>query len=95
VRFPDSVTLLRASGADEYGNAAASWEAPTPTTAQAFVIGGSKTGGPKAYLPTGSDAREGDRLLWRGGVYSVEAVKAARSPSRDVLVIVSLRRVEG
>lgn len=100
MRFPDDVTILRASAADEYGNPAANWDAPTELPAKAFVMLSSRTSlghaklTGKALFPVGTDVREGDRLLWGSKLFGVEAPITVRSPSRSVLVSAALAPVE-
>ena len=89
--FPDAVTVLRSTAADEYGNPAASWAAPSELPARAFVPGSRE----RALFPLGTDLRVGDRLrLADGTVHDVLEPTTVRSPSRPVLVKCGLRRVE-
>jgi hypothetical protein len=99
VRFPDTVTILRTSGTDEYGNPERGWAAPTESTAQAFVVtvsrisNGERVPGWKGYFPPGTDIRHGDRLRTAdGAVYDVHTPTPARSPGRTVLVTAGLSR---
>lgn len=91
------MTLQRATAADEYGNPASDWTAPTSTPAKAFVMVGSRTArgeaalSVKALFPVGTDVQEGDRLLWAGATYEVEAPRTLRSPSRSILMAAGLR----
>lgn len=101
MRYPDDVTILRATAADEYGNPARDWTAPTEIPAKAFVsIGarhslGHSTLTAKALFPVGTDVRAGDRLRHGTTVYDIEAPHILRSPSKPVLVSAGLSRVEG
>lgn len=87
MRYPDVVTRLRATGTDEYGNPARSWTAPATATVRGFLLDG------KAFFPVGADVLPGDRLSFDGRLFSVDAVKTVRSPSRAVLVTAALTRI--
>lgn len=89
MRFPDAVTVLRATATDAYGNPGASWEAPTEIPAAAFVLGSGK-----AMFPPATDLRPGDRVRRDGRVFAVEDLKPVRSPSRTVLLSAKLRLLE-
>lgn len=99
MKYPDTLTRLRATGTDEYGNAAASWTTPDTKAIRAFVITGtSSTLGhahtlTKAFFPVGTDVLTGDRVVYQGTTYNVEAARTIRSPSKSVLMSASLAPV--
>ena len=99
MRFPDAVTILRASGADEYGNPARDWTTPTEIAAKAFVVLSSRStaNGPvpvaKAFLPPDTDVHDGDRLVMADGVaFDVALPMPVRSPSKTILISATLTR---
>lgn len=99
MRFPDTVTILHPSTADEYGNPGRGWAAPTEAQASAFVVTGTRISGgvrvpvDKAMFPPGTDIRHGDRIQTADGtVYDVITPAPARSPSRTVLITAALTR---
>jgi len=88
MRYPDELTLRRATGEDAYGNPASSWDEPTLIPTRAFITGG------QAYLPADTDIQHGDRFTFRGRVWEVDGrPNLLRSPSRDVLIIATLKRI--
>jgi len=90
VRFPDSVTVLRPEGPDEFGNPGSSFTSPTSTTTAGFAPDRSSL-----FLPAGTDVRLGDRVVIAGRTYAVrEEPEALRSPSRTVLLLVPLTSLE-
>lgn len=90
MRFPDAVTILRASAADEYGNPGADWSDPSEIAATAFVSGDRS----RAMFPATTDVRTGDRLRWGSDTYDLPEVSEARSPSRVVFKRAKLRQRE-
>ena len=83
VRFPDTVTVERAFGVNEYGDADASFADPTIFDVAGFLVT------PETLLcPPTADVRTGDRLTISGRTYSAEVVDV-RSPSA-----LKLRRVK-
>lgn len=99
MRYPDAVTILRASGADEYGNPYRDWTTPTETAAKAFVVQSSRAtfDGPvstaKAFLPPDTDVHDGDRLRMVDGTeFDVVLPMPVRSPSKTILVAATLTR---
>jgi hypothetical protein len=93
------MTRLRATGVDEYGNAAESWDTPDTKTIRAFVTyGAGSTLGhahrlTKALFPVGTDVQDGDRVVYLGATYVVEAARSVRSPSKPILVAANLAPV--
>lgn len=88
MRLTDSVTVLRPSATDAYGNPSASWDAPDTTVIPGFWTGSV------VFVATGADVRQGDRLVAHGFTFDVlERPSIARSPSRDILQIVKVRRL--
>lgn len=90
MRLGDDVTILR-PGLDEYGQPLRSFDDATPHATKAFIIGRP---GKKAFFAVGTDVKPGDRLLWGAEKYDVVNPTTVRSPSRDVLVVAGLTRVE-
>lgn len=81
----DPVTVLRASGADEYGNPASSWDAPATQSLLGFLAS------PEALiLGPGADVRDGDRVRVNGTVYAVAGVSFPRSPTQAKATVVRL-----
>jgi hypothetical protein len=89
MKFPDSVTILRATAADEYGNPdAAGWTAIGP------AVPGALMGLSAAFLPPTADVRARDRLALRGALYAVKnAPVPLGPPGRRVMWVVSLERL--
>ncbi|MEV1157730.1 hypothetical protein AB0J27_20260 [Micromonospora chokoriensis] len=86
MRYPDALTILRPSGPDAYGNPGTSWESPEEIPARGFLAGDA------CYLPPTTDVRRGDRLRLGTDVYDVEGdPQPARSPSRTVLIVCSVK----
>jgi hypothetical protein len=89
VRFPHPVTIIRPTGADEYGNAGASFDFTTETSAQGFEV----VDGERLLLPASADVKVGDRVRVNGSTYAATPVEV-RSPSRGrVLWDVALQEV--
>lgn len=88
----DPVTVLRASGADEYGNPAASWDAPVSVSAFGFLASRSVL-----IMAPSADVRAGDRVVVSGETFAVDGEpELARSPSAAKALIVRLAEfVEG
>ncbi|RLK22638.1 hypothetical protein DER29_0476 [Micromonospora sp. M71_S20] len=85
MRFPDTVEVLRPTGADEYGNPGAGPHAPAGTFA-GFLSGDA------VYGPPTADVQRGDRLRIGPDVYDVEGdPRRLRSPSKAVLTRVAVR----
>lgn len=85
MRFPDTVEILRPTGADEYGNPGTGPHALT-TTAPGFLSGDA------VFMPPTVDAQRGDRLRIGPDVYDVEGdPRTLRSPSKAVLLRVAVR----
>lgn len=99
MKFPHTVTVLRPTGTDAYGNPSASWASPSETTADAFVIEKGNTSTPQtrtvlALFPPDTDVRPTDRIRHDGAVYEVAGdVVTASSPSRAVVRTATLREV--
>lgn len=90
MKFPDEVTLLRASGADAYGNPVSDWSAPTETPTVGFLVRPTQL-----LLSPDADVRLGDRVRVNGVTYAVEGEPVpARSPKKTILITVSLARLE-
>ena len=89
MKYPDEVTVLRATGADEYGNPGASWSSPTEKRERGFLQGST------CFMPPDADVRAGDRLRVAGRTYAVDGEpQIARSPSRPVLTRVAVKPLE-
>ncbi|MFG3715800.1 hypothetical protein [Micromonospora sp. NPDC047730] len=85
MRFPDAVTVLRPTGADEYGNPGTGPHAPAGTFA-GFLSGDA------VYAAPGVDVQRGDRLVIGADTYDVEGdPRDLRSPSRPVMTRVAVR----
>lgn len=88
MRFPDTVTILRPTQADEYGNPGASWDAPATFAAFGFLVGSD------LLMPPSADIRPGDRVRHAGKTYAVQGDPLMlRSPSKAVMWSVKLDRV--
>lgn len=88
MRFPDTVTVLRQTTADEYGNPGSG--AHSPVAELTGFLSGSAV-----FMPPGAPVERGDRLVVGPDTYDVpEDPKRLRSPSREVMtrVAVQLRR---
>lgn len=86
LRFPDTVARLRASGDDEYGNPAASWDTPDSLDLKGFQASPTVL-----ILPPGSDVRAGDRVTVNGVLFAVAGEPVvARSLLTAKAVVVSL-----
>lgn len=88
MRFPDTVTVLRPEGADEYGNADGSWSSPTPISGVGFMLA------EKCLMPANADVKRGDRLVVAGRTYDVIGdPRRLRSPTKTVLTSVTVEPV--
>lgn len=99
MKFPDGFTILRtpdgAPGSDEYGNPHAAGYASVGTF-KGFRMGGSARRKDEViFTSPGTDVRAGDRLAGDNGfTYAVEgAPEMLRSPSRDIFLSISIRRL--
>lgn len=89
MRFPDAVTIIRATGADGYGNPGSSWASPEEVAVRGFLSG------EVCFFPPRTDVRRGDRLRLGVKTYDTDGdPDTLRSPSRVVAlsVGVTLRR---
>ena len=100
MRFSETVTRLRTSSADVYGNAGHDWTSPSSVSFKAFVvervattIGGSVLQR-ELLMPPGSDVTANDRLVVRGVTYKA-VPQLISSPSADKLLMVHLNPLEG
>ncbi|OZV74772.1 hypothetical protein CA850_29790 [Micromonospora echinospora] len=85
MRYPDTVTVLRQTTADEYGNPGSGPHAPAGTW-PGFLTGET------VFAPPDADVQRGDRLVIGADTYDVEGDPARlRSPSRTVLTRVAVR----
>ena len=85
MKFSDTVTILRPSGADEYGNPGTSWASPTEIAAVGYMQGDT------CYFPAGTDVQRGDRLQVAGVTYDVQGdPRELRSPTRAFFVAVKV-----
>jgi hypothetical protein len=89
VRFPDDVTILRATKADAYGNPhAAGWVATGP------AVKGAVLGLAALFLPPSVDIRPADRITTHGALYAVKnAPTPLGPPGKRVMWAVSLERL--
>jgi hypothetical protein len=89
VKFPDDVTILRASAPDAYGNpAAAGWSATGPA-GKGAVLGTSSL-----FLPAAADIRALDRVSVHGGLYAVKGLPIPLGPpGTRVMWAVTLERL--
>jgi hypothetical protein len=94
VKFPHTVTRLRADGLDEYGDAGA-WTSPSSKAVSVFVIEkiSSTVNGSSLSLsflcPASADVLTGDRIVWQGVTY-LATRSTISSPSKAVLGQVAL-----
>ncbi|MDG4801717.1 hypothetical protein [Micromonospora sp. WMMD980] len=73
---------------DEYGNRDGSWRDPLALPAVGFLSGTT------VFMPAGADVRRGDRLRIAATTYDIEGdPELLRSPSRDVLTLVTVRAI--
>ncbi|SCL33019.1 hypothetical protein GA0070616_4614 [Micromonospora nigra] len=85
MNYPDTVTVLRQTTADEYGNPGAGPHAPVATL-RGFLSGSA------VFMPPGADVERGDRLVIGAETYDVEGdPKRLRSPTREVMTRVSVQ----
>jgi hypothetical protein len=89
VRFPDAITILRATEPDEYGNPnAAGWTATGP------AVNGAILGPGVVFLPPTVDIRPADRLTANGALFVVKGAPASLGPpGKRVMWAVSLERL--
>lgn len=89
MKFPDDVTILRATEADAYGNPnAAGWTATGP------AIKGAVLGLAALFLPPAADIRPRDRVSVHGGLYAVKnAPTPLGPPGKRVMWAVTLERL--
>lgn len=98
MRFPDAVTILRATGEDEYGNPG-SWDAAvTEIAAEGFLVKGDAPGGlVTSYglllMPPATDVRLEDRVVVSGTTYEIHNAQLARSASAAKVWSVSVKRL--
>lgn len=82
----DPVVVLRAAGADEYGNPGRSWDAPTEASYLGFQASQEVL-----ILPANADVRAGDRVRVNGVLFAVAGEPvAARSPLSVRAMVVRL-----
>jgi hypothetical protein len=82
----DSVTVIRPTGADEYGNPARAWDGAAETTVSGFLASPTTL-----ILAPGTDVRLGDRVSVLGRLYAVKGEPVlARSPSAAKALVVTL-----
>lgn len=108
LKLPDTITVERPSGSDEYGNAGRGFDTVTTHTLSGFLIeravtsttsneSGISTRATKAatlILAPGADIERGDRVTCNGVVWFVNGYPIpARSPSAEKAVIVNLSDV--
>jgi len=88
VRFPDAVTVLRAT-ADEYGNPGTNWDTPaTVATTRGFLQHR------QIFIPPTVDLRAGDRVATARGTFVVDGEpEMLRSPARNIMWLAKLERV--
>lgn len=90
MRFPDSVEILKPSGADHYGNPGRSWASPIVSNVQGFEVKRDEI----LLLPADAGIEEGDRVRLRGKTFRTKP-QEIRSPSATKLWNVEIEEVEG
>ena len=89
MRFPDDVTILRATAPDAYGNPDAAGWAATGPAAKGAVLGTSSL-----FLPSAVDIRPLDRVSVHGGLYAVKGSPIPLGPpGTRVMWAVTLERL--
>lgn len=87
MKFPHTVTRLRPSGEDEYGNPDKSFADPDEGDAIGFMVSDDLL-----LCPASADVRTGDRVVVLGRTFAA-TVSTIRSPSKDVMLSVALDEV--
>lgn len=90
MKFPDAVTILRQTTADEYGNPRGSWEDYATAQTVGFKLQ-RPDGSHLLLMPPRTNVRPTDRVRVQGGLYEVKGDPVfVRSPSKDVMTQVGL-----
>jgi hypothetical protein len=84
--FPNTLTFLRATAPDAYGNPGNDWTTPTATIARGMFLHTA------AFVPSDTDVQPNDRLVFAGATYHVDSV-AHMGPGRDVVLAANLSRM--
>lgn len=87
MRFPDALTLRRRTAADEYGNPGQGLLGP-PEPLQGFLATPERL-----LLPPRAVLAPGDEVTLGSRRFAVAEVNAARSPSKTVLVVATVKEI--
>lgn len=88
MRFPDEVKIVHPTGTDAYGNSlAASFDSSSSSSSPGFLVSDSLL-----LLPATAKASSGDRFVVNGRTFT-GYVAPARSPSRTVMLLVTIKEV--
>ena len=88
MRFPDSVTIRRSTGPDEYANPASDPGAVAETSTVGFWVTEDSI-----LLPPDTVFARRDRIVCRGRLLEVAEAEEVRSPAKTVLWIANVKEV--